>query len=200
MKHTDLSHIVTVLKGLMPESSRTELAYRLAQLVEREIIASGNEIGITHWRKFEMAFFLQRCGLTTTVRPVVPYDIAVEESKLAEFCNRWMNVSAFKLIDEPADAMRPITTELNGLRVSMIAELRALAGLETNQLPEEVKPINYADAIADAAAEYRSATSEHDLERTEETQREKALAYDKLTWMLDAEGNGWNPDDYQPED
>lgn len=137
MKQTDLSTIVSGLQGLMPESSRTELAFRLAQLVEAQLVVNAG--ALHHWRTMGLALFMQGCGLTTTVRPVVPYDMAVEESKLAEFCNRWLNVSAFKLVDEPAEAMRPITVELNSLRVSMIRELQALAGIPVEGLPEEVE-------------------------------------------------------------
>lgn len=138
MNSNDLTAIVRDMHGLMPESSRTELAVRLAMLVEKQVMAKGTPQIIHQWQRDGLPSFMRQCMLTTLVRPVVPYDIAVEESKLAEFCNRWMNVSEFKLADEPPEAMRPISVELNGLRSSMISELKALAGLPAD-LPEEVR-------------------------------------------------------------
>jgi hypothetical protein len=139
MKSNDLTSLVRNFYGLMPESTRTELAFRLAMLVEQSLVTPPNLLALDKWRKDGMASFMRQCMLTTTVRPVVPYTISVEETKLAEFCNRWMNVSEFKLADEPPEAMRPISVELNGLRSSMINELKALAGLTVTELPEEVQ-------------------------------------------------------------
>lgn len=54
-------------------------------------------------------------------------------------------------------------------------------------------------AIAVAARDYRAALTEHQLNRTDDTQLETTLAWSKLCWMLEARAHGWDPKHYESE-
>ena len=57
----------------------------------------------------------------------------------------------------------------------------------------------YTEAIAKAAKEYRRAKRHHRVMGREATLQAYERAWEKLSWMIDAEENGWDIDDYEPE-
>ena len=58
--------------------------------------------------------------------------------------------------------------------------------------------IDYNKAIADAAKEYSKIRTEAKCYQSGELYEEQKFLYSKLYWMIDAEKNGWNPDDFEP--
>lgn len=58
--------------------------------------------------------------------------------------------------------------------------------------------INYNKAIADTAKEYCKKRTDAEIYRTDELYAEQEFLYGKLCWMIDAEREGWNPDDFEP--
>jgi hypothetical protein len=134
MNTKTLSQYIVGLRGKMPESSRTEAAIRLMQIIGGSLTAAQAE----HFNAVGADRFIADCELTTMTRPSVDPGMAVDETKLAGFCNRWMAVSEFRFSDEDGD-LRPVTPEMHGLRASMVAELKQLAGLEVDEMPTHVE-------------------------------------------------------------
>jgi hypothetical protein len=65
------------------------------------------------------------CRLTDISR-WVPEDLRIEPSALSAFIQKWMGASSFKLAEEDESKFRPISIEMNGLRVTMLKELLSL--------------------------------------------------------------------------
>jgi hypothetical protein len=51
--------------------------------------------------------------------------------------------------------------------------------------------------IAMLAKRFRAARSENAIMRNSTTQRQEAMAYERLCWMIDAEHFGWNPEEME---
>jgi hypothetical protein len=118
----NLAELVSDLKGDISEPGRTLLAKRLASLIGSSVHDSPENY--SHWIKSGCRSFFSACNLTCPER-WVPDDLRVSETALSSFCNKWMSVSEFRLKDDLD--WKFITPELNGLRVTMIEELRKLA-------------------------------------------------------------------------
>lgn len=116
-----LIDFVIGLKGIVPEPARHVIARRLARLIGTILT---NEPDRKHWYTLGMVQFVRRCELEGDDR-WVPDDLHIEATELAKFCDKWMSVSAYRLTDE--DEWKPISPEQNGLRVTMVNELKALA-------------------------------------------------------------------------
>jgi len=98
MNLTDLSSVVARMDGLMPQSSRSLLASRILDQCQDE---EGTEK------------FLERCNLKSGL-PHVSVDMDVNETDLAAFCNRWMNVGG-------------LTKDMCKIRHTIIQELVSLS-------------------------------------------------------------------------
>lgn len=110
------------LRGVIPEPARSEIAHRMADLVSTMIKDAGGE-AYRQWVYLDRLRFLCRCELIACER-WVPDDLAVNPTQLADFCNRWMSCDLFKLRNDSAAEWRPITPEMNSLRVTMVEELK----------------------------------------------------------------------------
>jgi hypothetical protein len=71
--------------------------------------------------------------------------------------------------------------------------------MEIARIGESELILEYKDAIAAAAREYVIACRAYRLDRTVALQEAVAKAYDKLSWMVAAEDNGWEPLEFEPE-
>jgi hypothetical protein len=120
LKLANLAEFVAELKGDISEPGRTLIARRLANLVGTSLQGTPE---YQVWLKEGCKTFFAYCELTCPER-WVPDNLKISETQLAAFCNKWMSVSQFRLKDEE---WRTITPELNGLRVTMIEELKSLA-------------------------------------------------------------------------
>jgi hypothetical protein len=117
----ELRDVILDLKGVIPEPYRLILARRLAVLIGQRLSGDDHR----QWLKSEGLRFMRNCDFTDP-KHWVPDDIRIEPTKLAQFCQKWMTVSAFKFPEEGEDKYRPITPEQNGLRVAMLQELKTL--------------------------------------------------------------------------
>jgi len=118
-----MSEFIVDLKNDISEPSRTLIARRLANLLGASLKATPELY--RHWIKSGCKVFFAHCELTCPER-WVPDNLKVSESVLAAFCNKWMSVAQFRL--QGTETWQTITPELNGLRVTMIEELKELSG------------------------------------------------------------------------
>lgn len=118
----ELRDVIVDLKGTVPEPVRATLARRLARLIGEKLAPEVRQ----EWYEREQIRFLLDCQLEDPQR-WVPEDLKIEPTRLAQFCKKWMTVSAFKMPEEGEDKWRPITPEQNGLRVAMIQELKSIS-------------------------------------------------------------------------
>jgi hypothetical protein len=116
-----MSTFVANLRGVVSEPSRTLIAKRLATIIGESFNLQEFKV---LWATRACPTFLEQCQLTCPER-WVDDSLAVSETDLAAFCNKWMQVSHFKLAD--SDEYQVMTPELNGLRYTMVEELKSLA-------------------------------------------------------------------------
>jgi hypothetical protein len=95
------------MDGLMPQSSRSLLASRILDQCQDE---EGTEK------------FLERCNLKSGL-PHVSVDMDVNETDLAAFCNRWMNVEGVR----DGDEIKILTKDMCKIRHTIIQELVSLS-------------------------------------------------------------------------
>ena len=119
---SDIVEIINQMKGRMPESSRSLLAERFIKKIGQGLKERGK---LEEWvEQRGPTQFMDDCGLDSGL-PVVHHEIAVDDSKLAEFCNRWMNVEQYR---DPDDGeWKPISVEMNQIRYTIVKELEALS-------------------------------------------------------------------------
>jgi hypothetical protein len=120
LRLANLAEFVAELKGDISEPSRTLIARRLANLLGTSLQGTPE---YQMWLKEGCKAFFAHCELTCPERWVSD-NLEVSETSLSAFCNKWMSVSQFRLKNEEWQTMTP---ELNGLRVTMIEELKSLA-------------------------------------------------------------------------
>jgi hypothetical protein len=120
LRLANLAEFVSELKGDISEPSRTLIARRLANLLGT-LLQGTPEYQM--WLTTGCKAFFAHCELTCPERWVSD-NLEVSETSLSAFCNKWMSVSQFRLKGEE---WQTITPELNGLRVTMIEELKSLA-------------------------------------------------------------------------
>ncbi len=120
----NLIDFVLRLRGIISEPARSEVAHILAN----EVIEAAVRDTVFHgqWVTQDRLRFMRECELINPEK-WVPDSLHVEQTKLAEFCNKWMSVDLFKLRNDPSAEWRPINPEMNSLRVTMIEELKSLA-------------------------------------------------------------------------
>ncbi len=116
-----LIEFVVGLKGIVPEPSRHVIARRLARLIGTILT---NEPDRKHWYTVGMNQFVRHCELEGEYR-WVDDELQIEATELAKFCNKWLQVSDYRT--EGSEEWKPISPEQNGLRVTMVNELKAIA-------------------------------------------------------------------------
>lgn len=130
MKLTDIADIVAAMDNFMPQSSRALLAHRLLKLVMESATGKIPDDA----RSEIVADFIGRCKLRSG-QPHVAIDLNVNETDLAAFCNRWMNVVEYR---EPGtEQYQPITPEMHSIRYTMVQELKALHESQKEQESQE---------------------------------------------------------------
>lgn len=123
----NVADLLVKAKRYVPESARTKLCHMFVGLIGDEIKKSGDEWSFDNWRQNGAIGFLRRCEVGEAPPAVVVADLRIRESRLSEFCNKWMNVTQFRT---PGGEWMPITSDMNSLRVTMVKELEALANVE----------------------------------------------------------------------
>lgn len=116
-----LAEFVVDLKENISEPARTLIARRLANLIGTELQPTEH---YKNWVTSGCRAFFARCELTCPEKWVND-NLKVSETALAAFCNKWMSVAQFRL--QGTEEWKTITPELNGLRVTMIEELKSLS-------------------------------------------------------------------------
>jgi len=122
MKVSDISTIILKMKGRMPESSRTLLAHHFIRQIALDIKEKNAKL-LDEWTNSGgPQKFMVDCDLISDL-PFVNHDIAVHDTDLAKFCNRWMGVEKYK----DGGEWKPFTAEMHQIRYTIINELAKLA-------------------------------------------------------------------------
>lgn len=123
MKLGDIADIIAGMRSRMPESSRTLLAHKFVQLFGKNLTERQDGAKLQEWADSGgVAQFFDACGLLSGI-PNCDHQIAVHDTDLATFINRWMNIEQFK---RPGGDFEPITADMNDIRVMMVEELKGL--------------------------------------------------------------------------
>lgn len=127
-----ITDVILSLQGVVSEPVRCLIARRFAASIHR---ALPNDDAKVRFIDKGLPYFLRLCKVEDG-DPYVPDDLDVEATELARFCDRWMTVQAFR---EPGvEKWTPISSEMNSLRYTMIAELQALSdGMTVDELGDE---------------------------------------------------------------
>lgn len=117
-----LSHLADFLcdlKGLIDESARGVVAHKLVEMLTATLKGSEN---YKDWIYNGSKQFLRACELDSGI----PSTLQLEPTELAKFCDKWLTVNMFRPVNGVEEDWRPITPDMNNLRVSMITELKTL--------------------------------------------------------------------------
>lgn len=127
-----ITDVILNLRDIVSEPVRCLIARRFAATIYEAI---ADEDAKKRFLKAGLPYFLQSCEVKDG-DPYVPDDLNVEATELARFCDRWMTVQVFR---EPgAEEWIPITSEMNSLRGTMVAELETLSkGMTVDKLNED---------------------------------------------------------------
>ncbi len=134
MQASDISKIILQMQGRMPESSRALLAHKFIQAIGRGLQERDPD-ALKKWTDSGGPLqFMDACDLSSGL-PSVHHEIAIHDSDLATFCNRWMNVEKYR---DPSDGeWKPITTEMNQIRYTIVKELEAMAMADDGEDEDE---------------------------------------------------------------
>jgi hypothetical protein len=130
----ELTDVILSLRDIVSEPVRCLIARRFAAAVHRAITDKNAK---KRFLDVGLSYFLRLCDVRDG-DPYVPDDLDVEATELARFCDRWMTIEAFR---EPGGGdWKPISSEMNSLRHTMVAELQALAeGATVSKLNEGIE-------------------------------------------------------------
>ncbi len=115
---------ILAMRGLIAEPARSTIARRFALMLTNQVKLQAPD-KVKAWIKHGIANFLQQCEVASVPEGWVPNQLEVETTELAEFCNRWMQMEAFRAPGEKK--WNPITPDMNSLRVTLVSELKDLA-------------------------------------------------------------------------
>lgn len=117
---------MVLLKNYIPEHIRAIVCRRIAKSIYQSMRdKQGHQMADATSQAF-----IRQCELTEGM-PVAPSKIEVERSELAKFIDRWMHVARYQDLD--TGEWKPISPTMNGIRVSMCAELLELGGFDPLQ-------------------------------------------------------------------
>ena len=120
----ELVEEVLAMRGLISEPARSTIARRFALMISAQV-KQRTPNKYAAWIRNGIPEFLRKCEVAEIPEGWVPNRLEVETTKLAEFCNRWLQVEAFR---KPGEGeWTPITADMNSLRVTMVNELKVLA-------------------------------------------------------------------------
>ena len=125
-KRLKLSHLADFLcdlKGLIDESARSIVVHKLVAMLTGALSGSDN---YRDWVYTGSKQFLRACELTP-LSSGIPATLQLEPTELATLCDKWLKVNLFRPVNGGEEDWRPITPDMNNLRVSMITELKNLA-------------------------------------------------------------------------
>jgi len=123
MNLSDITTIIKEMKGKMPESSRRLLAQKFIKTLAGNLTKDGLGAKVQEWSDSGgVQQFVDECEFLSGL-PYVNHDIAVHDTDLATFINKWMNVDEFRRDGE----FQPITADMHSLRYTMIEDLKGLA-------------------------------------------------------------------------
>lgn len=123
MKQSDIAAIVLSMKGMMPESSRYLLGTRFLKEIGLHLQKKDAKLLIEWQDSGGPNHFLALCEFNSGP-PWVNHDMAIHNTDLSNFCNRWMNVERIRI---DGGDWEPLTSEQNDIRCRMVDELKALA-------------------------------------------------------------------------
>ena len=136
MTGNDLANIVLGMKGKMPESSRHLLGMQILKGIGLHLQEKDATL-LKEWQDSGApSHFMASCEFNSGP-PWVNHDLAVHDTDLATFCNRWMNVERIRRKD--GGEWETLTAEQNDIRCKMIEELKAMANLDDgNSTDDEI--------------------------------------------------------------
>lgn len=108
------------LKGQIPEHIRSLVVRRIARAIYHA--CPDRQAADPFSQRF-----IAECRLEAG-DPFAPAQIEVERSKLACFIDKWIHVQQYQ--EQGSDGWKPISPEMNEIRVSMCAELLELGGYD----------------------------------------------------------------------
>src|SRR3989304_5187335 len=108
------------LRGVLPEEYRAIMVRRI-----------GKAINASMKDKDQVIAFVRACKLNSG-NPTVPAETNVKRTQLASFLDKW--VGSVATYDPIEKSWVPLTEDANDIRVKMLSELMALAGLPKEQI------------------------------------------------------------------
>lgn len=128
MKLSNIAKIILDMKGKMPESSRHLLAMKILKDVGLHLQEKGGTL-VKEWQDSGApAAFMRACEFNSGP-PWVNHDIAIHDTDLANFINRWMNVERIRRSGD--SEWEPLTADQNDIRVRMVEELKTIWRLQS---------------------------------------------------------------------
>jgi len=119
----ELASFFADLKDVVSEPVRATIVRRFCRVMADKLQAQNKE-ALRYWLSRDQGRFIRECEIKDGLC-AVPDDLEVTATALAKFCDHWISVSVFRTgTDSP---WRPITPEMNSIRVTMIKQLRDIA-------------------------------------------------------------------------
>lgn len=112
------------LEGLVSEPVRATIVRRFCCLMADKLKHNGDEDAYRLWLSRDRGRFMRECAIKDGFQ-AVPDNLEIGPTDLSRFCDFWLKVSSFRT--DPDKPWRPITPEMNSVRVTMIKQLRDIA-------------------------------------------------------------------------
>lgn len=118
----DIAGFFRDLKGLIAEAVRAEIVRRFCRVMADKLREGDNQEAYRQWLNRDQNRFLRECEITDLA---VPENLDVEVTELSKFCDLWLKIEQFRT--GPDAPWRPITPDMNSIRVTMVNQLQAIA-------------------------------------------------------------------------
>jgi len=118
----DIAGFFCDLKGLITEAVRAEIVRRFCRVIANKLHEDDNQEAYRQWLNRDQNRFLYECEITDLA---VPENLDVEVTELSKFCDHWLKIEQFRT--GPDAPWRPITPDMNSIRVTMVNQLQAIA-------------------------------------------------------------------------
>lgn len=119
----DLALFFRNLEGIVTEPVRATIVRRFCKVFEAALAKQGLDAGLESWFARGKRQFVRDCQVTGGFQAVMD-DLDVTATQLAHFCDRWLSVTQYR--DKDSGEWVPFSSEMNGVRVTMIEELQKL--------------------------------------------------------------------------